>query len=49
MGRTFMYSVGALGAAGGDHAINILKLQLKQVMDQVCCAKVEDLVDHLKR
>ena len=49
MGRTFMYSVGALGAQGGDHAINILKLQLKQVMDQVCCAKVEDLVEHLKK
>lgn len=49
MGRTFMYSVGALGSEGGDHAIHILKMQLKQVMDQVCCEKIEDLEHHLKR
>ncbi|MCY1372382.1 L-lactate dehydrogenase [compost metagenome] len=48
LGRTFMYSVGALGAKGGDHIINLLKIQLKQVMDQVCCEKVEDLPNHLK-
>lgn len=47
LGRTFMYSVAALGAEGGDHAINILKIQLKQVMEQVCCAEVRDLPNHL--
>ena len=47
LGRTFMYAVGALGKEGGDHAINILKIQLKQVMDQICCANVADLPNHL--
>ncbi|HCX23445.1 MAG TPA: alpha-hydroxy-acid oxidizing enzyme, partial [Cytophagales bacterium] len=28
LGRTFMYSVAALGARGGDHAISLLKTQL---------------------
>jgi L-lactate dehydrogenase (cytochrome) len=44
LGRTFMYSVAALGDAGGDHAIGLLKTQLKQVMEQVCCERVGDLV-----
>jgi len=35
MGRTFMYSVAALGNKGGDHAIAILKTQLQQVMEQI--------------
>ena len=47
LGRTFMYSVAALGAEGGDHAITILKMQLQQVLDQVCCAKPESLIEHL--
>jgi L-lactate dehydrogenase (cytochrome) len=47
LGRTFMYAVAALGTEGGDHAINILKIQLKQVMDQVCAEKVGDLPKHL--
>ncbi|MDW3211976.1 MAG: alpha-hydroxy acid oxidase [Reichenbachiella sp.] len=42
LGRTFMYSVAALGAQGGDHAINLLKTQLQQVMEQICCERVED-------
>lgn len=42
LGRTFMYSVAALGNKGGDHAIGLLKTQLQQVMEQVCCMKVED-------
>ena len=42
LGRTFMYSVAALGARGGDHAISLLKTQLQQVMEQVCCEKVKD-------
>lgn len=38
LGRTFMYGVSALGKQGGDHTISILKMQLKQVMEQLCCA-----------
>jgi L-lactate dehydrogenase (cytochrome) len=49
LGRTFMYSVGALGKAGGDHAIGLLKLQLQQVMDQICCGNIEDLPGFLVR
>jgi L-lactate dehydrogenase (cytochrome) len=47
MGRTFMYGVAALGDEGGDHTISILKTQFKQVMEQVNCARVEDLPNHL--
>jgi L-lactate dehydrogenase (cytochrome) len=43
MGRNFMYGVGALGKSGGDHTIGLLKTQLQQVMDQICCESVEDL------
>ncbi len=42
MGRSFMYAVAALGAQGGEHVISMLKTQLQQVMEQVCCEKVED-------
>jgi L-lactate dehydrogenase (cytochrome) len=47
LGRTFMYSVAALGTEGGNHAIGMLKTQLKQVMEQVCCEKVADLPKHV--
>jgi L-lactate dehydrogenase (cytochrome) len=47
MGRSFMYGIGALGNKGGDHTINMLKIQFKQVMDQLCCERVEDLPNHL--
>lgn len=43
LGRTFMYSVGALGKQGGEHAIALLKTQLQQVMEQVCAKEVADL------
>ncbi len=42
LGRAFMYSVAALGNSGGDHIISILKTQLQQVMEQICCERVED-------
>jgi L-lactate dehydrogenase (cytochrome) len=42
MGRPFMYGVGALGKEGGDHTAAMLKVQLKQVMEQVCCEKPSD-------
>ena len=47
MGRSFMYGAGALGEKGGDHTIDMLKVQFKQVMDQLVCKKVEDLPMHL--
>jgi L-lactate dehydrogenase (cytochrome) len=47
MGRTFMYSVGALGNEGGTHAMGILKTGLKQVMEQVGCENVKDFPAHL--
>jgi L-lactate dehydrogenase (cytochrome) len=47
MGRSFMYGVSALGKQGGDHTISLLKTQLQQVMEQVCCERVEDFKNHL--
>lgn len=47
LGRSFMYAVAALGNEGGDHAIAILKMQLLQVMEQLCCEKTEDISKHL--
>ncbi len=47
LGRSFMYGVAALGRKGGHHTISILKRQFQQVMEQICCEKVEDLPDHL--
>ena len=47
MGRSFLYGCGALGDQGGDHTISMLKTQFKQVMDQLCCERVEDLPKHL--
>jgi L-lactate dehydrogenase (cytochrome) len=47
MGRSFMYGVGALGKAGGDHTMTMLKRQLQQVMEQVACERVADFPKHL--
>lgn len=47
LGRFFLYSVAALGKKGGDHAINVLTAQFKQVMQQLKCAKSRDLPKHL--
>lgn len=49
LGRSFMYAVAALGDEGADHMMGMLKTQLYQVMDQVCCKRVEDLPKHLVR
>jgi L-lactate dehydrogenase (cytochrome) len=43
MGRPFMYGVGALGKQGGNHTIALLKAELKQVMEQLCCENIEQL------
>lgn len=47
MGRSFLYGAAALGEKGGNHTIAILKRQFQQVMDQLCCERVEDLPNHL--
>lgn len=47
LGRSFMYAVAALGNEGGDLIVGSLKVQLKQVMEQICCASVPDLKNHL--
>ena len=47
LGRSLMYGVAALGNEGGDHTISILKTQLQQVMEQVCCATVGDFPKHI--
>jgi L-lactate dehydrogenase (cytochrome) len=44
LGRTFMYSVAVLGKQGGKHAIGILKTQLQQVIEQLCCEKTTDIL-----
>lgn len=49
LGRTFMYGVGALGKEGGHHTASILKRQFQQVMEQLCCERIEDLPKHLVR
>lgn len=49
LGRSFMYGVAALGKEGGNHTVSILKKQLQQVMEQLCCEKVADLPQHLIR
>lgn len=49
LGRSFMYGVAALGEEGGDHTIAMLKMQLQQVLEQVCCEQITDLPNHLVR
>ncbi|MEY4902608.1 MAG: hypothetical protein RLZZ292_423 [Bacteroidota bacterium] len=43
LGRSFMYGVAALGNEGGNHTISLLKTELQQVMEQVCCERVGEL------
>jgi len=47
MGRSFMYGVGALGKQGGDHTISLMKRELIQVMEQICCQKTGEFKPHL--
>ncbi|WP_242204154.1 alpha-hydroxy acid oxidase [Aestuariivivens insulae] len=47
MGRSFMYGVSALGKKGGNHTISLLKTELQQVMEQLCCEKTTDFPEHL--
>nr|WP_297789791.1 alpha-hydroxy acid oxidase [uncultured Allomuricauda sp.] len=47
MGRPFMYGTAALGDSGGNHTISLLKIQLKQVMEQIGCPDVNQMPDYL--
>lgn len=47
MGRPFMYGVAALGNKGGDHTVNLFKMQLQQVMEQLGCEDMIQLPNHL--
>ncbi|CAN0594552.1 unnamed protein product, partial [Ectocarpus sp. 12 AP-2014] len=47
LGRSFMYGVAALGNEGGNHTISLLKTELQQVMEQVCCENTKDFPNHL--
>ena len=47
MGRSFMYGVGALGKQGGDHSISLMKKELQQIMEQLCCQTTDDFKNHL--
>ncbi len=47
LGRSFMYGVAALGNEGGNHTISMLKTQLQQVMEQICCERVDEFPNFL--
>lgn len=47
LGRSPMYGVAALGKKGGNHTLSILKRELQQVLEQVCCATPQELKNHL--
>ncbi len=49
MGRAFMYGVAALGAEGGDHVVSMMKTQLQQVMEQICCETTTDFPKFIKK
>lgn len=48
LGRAFMYGVAALGKRGGTHTISLLKSQLHQIMEQICCQRVQNFPQHLE-
>lgn len=49
MGRPFMYGVGALGNAGGDHTINMFKAHLFQVMKQLSISRIDEFPQRLQK
>jgi L-lactate dehydrogenase (cytochrome) len=46
IGRAFAYAVAAAGETGVDHAIFLLREELKQTMSQIGCQKLRSLADH---
>ena len=49
LGRSFMYAVAALADKGGDHMSSLLKTQVQQVMEQLCCPTIKDLAQFLAK
>lgn len=49
LGRYFMYAVAALNKRGGEHSIGMLKTQIQQIMEQLCCEKTVDFKNHLAK
>ena len=49
LGRPFMYGTGALAEKGGHQVAAILKMELQQIMEQLGCASITDLPNHLIR
>ncbi len=47
-GRAFLYGVGAHGELGAEHAIDLLRDELEQVMSQVHCSKPELMHQYLE-
>jgi L-lactate dehydrogenase (cytochrome) len=47
LGRAPMFGACAMGAEGGNQALEILKRQLQQIMEQVGCERIEDFPMHL--
>ena len=47
MGRPFMFGVGALGNRGGGHVMAMMKKQLLQILEQLCCKTIDDLPGRL--
>ncbi len=47
LGRAFMFALAALGEAGANHAMDILKAEFKITMSQIGCPAVADLPQHL--
>ena len=45
-GRAFVYAVAAAGENGVDHAIFLLREELKQTLSQIGCQKLGDLTKH---
>lgn len=45
-GRASIYGVAALGAAGAQHALDLLQSELQQVMEQVRCERPQLMVNH---
>lgn len=49
MGRPFLFALGALDRAGGEHVMKILKAELLSTMGQIGCPTLQDLPSFLVR
>ena len=43
LGRAFMFAVCAIGAAGGDHVIEVLRKELRSTLAQIGCPRLAEL------